>query len=290
MQMTEQQVELPEIKGAHGIRLSEADFKKLSSFIYTNYGIHLPFTKRPLIESRLQKRLRLLNMPSFKEYIKWVTKGGEHDEVVSMIDIISTNKTDFFRENAHFDLLMNRVLPSLNHEQLQDLKIWCAGASSGEEVYTIAMTMEEFISANNANIKYSILGTDISSRVLQKGNMAIYNEQNIAGIPYDLKKKYFLKSKDRMNPTVRVIKKIRDKVKFQRHNLMDDHHFTGQVFDIIFCRNVLIYFDKPTQERITFKLNDKLKKGGYFFLGHSESIIGIDVPLKQVAHTAYQKN
>ncbi|WP_020531286.1 CheR family methyltransferase [Flexithrix dorotheae] len=269
------------------IKLKDSEFRKLSLFIYKNYGINIPITKKTLLESRLQKRLKELQLRSFKDYLKIVINEEENKEIVKMIDRVSTNKTDFFREKAHFDFLSEKAL--VNFLLKDDLKIWCAASSSGEEVYTLGITVEEFIKNNKANFNYSILGTDISTEMLNKGILGIYDEERIQNIPLSLKRKYFLKSKDKAKPVVRVTKELRDKATFKRHNLIENNYPTTTDFDIIFCRNVLIYFDKPTQEKIIMKLCKRLKKGGYFFLGHSESIIGINAPLRQLAHTTYQK-
>ncbi|MDW7691684.1 CheR family methyltransferase [Flammeovirgaceae bacterium SG7u.111] len=269
----------------NGIKLTDAEFRKLSSFIYKRYGVNIPPAKKTLLESRLQKRLKALNLHSFKDYLTIVIDKKENDEMVKMMDRVSTNKTDFFRESAHFDFMTNNVLANYQN----NLNIWCAASSSGEEVYTLGITIEEYLAKNNTNLKYSILGTDISTEMLNIGLLGIYNEERIAKIPLEIKRKYFLKSKEKSKSLVRVTKELRSKVTFQRHNLIEHSYPSTASYDIIFCRNVLIYFDKPTQEKIIMKLCNRLKKGGYFFLGHSESIIGINAPLQQLAHTTYQK-
>lgn len=272
------------------IKMSKAEFDKLSSFIYQNYGINLPDFKITLLESRLQKRLRVLNINSFKEYIKLVTTKGEHAEVVQMMNVVSTNKTDFFRESDHFDYISKHILPLYaDNGYGKELKIWSAASSSGEEVYTLAIMLHEFMRLNNTTIKYHILGTDISTDVLEKAHRGIYDESRIAALPIELKKRYFLKSKDRQKPQVRVTKELRQHITFKRYNLMSEGFPSSDDFDIIFCRNVLIYFDKASQARIINKLCEKIPTGKYLFLGHSESIIGVGAPLKQLAHTSYQK-
>lgn len=274
-------------KSIFNTKLSTEEFNRLSVYINTNFGIKMPPEKRTMLQSRLQKRLRDLNLSTFKEYIDMVfTENGESSELIHMIDVVTTNKTDFFREPAHFDYITNEVLPKITGRQI---KIWSAGCSSGEEVYTIAIVVKEFLLKNHG-FDYQILGTDISSRVLSKAVNAIYNEDRIANIPLELKKKYFLKSKDRATPTVRVIKDLRSKAYYQRLNFIDNDYSTiKDMFDIVFCRNVLIYFDRPTQEKVIFRLCQKLKYGGYFFLGHSESIMGMNLPLKQIRPTIFQK-
>jgi chemotaxis protein methyltransferase CheR len=269
-------------------KLSDEEFKRLSIFINTNFGIKMPPEKKTMLQSRLQKRLRDLNIASFKEYIDVVfTEKGESSELIHMIDVVTTNKTDFFREPAHFDYISKEALPALAANR--QIKVWSAGCSSGEEVYTIAMVLKEYMLKGN-QFDFQILGTDISSRILAKAVNAIYPEDRIFNIPLELKKKYFLKSKDRVNPTVRVVKELRSKSYYQRLNFIDEEYSTVRdMFDIIFCRNVLIYFDRPTQEDVIRRLCQKLKYGGYFFLGHSESIMGMDLPLKQIRPTIFKK-
>ncbi len=279
------------LSAVYKLQMPDAVFAKLSSFIYKQYGIKMPDVKKVMLQSRLQKRLRELKMNSYEEYCEFVfSKEGEAMELVHMIDVVTTNKTDFFREPAHFDFLNQIVLPEYitREKNLKPLKIWSAGCSSGEEVYTLAIVLSEF-QENNKKFDFSILGTDISSRILQKALDAIYTEERAANIPMDIKKKYFLKSKDRLKPTVRIISQLRNKAYYQRLNFMDDQYPVNEIFDIVFCRNVLIYFDRETQQKVINKLCMKLKPGGYFFLGHSESITGMQVPLVQLKPTVFMK-
>lgn len=271
-------------------RFSTAEFDKLSTFIYNEYGIKLPPVKKTMLESRLQKRLTALQLSSFKEYCDFVfSPQGQQEELVHMINLVTTNKTDFFREPAHFNFLETQVLPEfVNHNPGKPLKVWSAGCSSGEEVYTLAMVLSEF-SERYPLTNFSIYGTDISTQVLNKAITAIYTEERSQDIPLPLKRKYFMKSKDATNKTVRVGPQLRSKVQFERLNFMDDHFEVPAVFDIIFCRNVIIYFDKITQEKVINRLCSKLKTGGYFFLGHSESITNMHVPLIQLKPTIFRK-
>jgi chemotaxis protein methyltransferase CheR len=273
--------------------MSNDDFKKLSSFIYQEYGIKMPDVKKTMLQSRLHKRLRELNMTSYKDYVNYVfSKEGQQSEIIHMIDMVSTNKTDFFREPVHFDFLHSHVIPDLiqSNRSNRFIKIWSAGCSSGEEPYTIGISLSEYLSQNPSfTFDYSILATDISSRMLKSAADAIYKEARVEVLPINIKKRYLLKSKDRLNPTVRIIPEIRHKVSFQRLNFMDSHYNVPENFDIVFCRNVLIYFDRETQERVINRLCSKLKPGGYFFLGHSESITNFNVPLKQLKPTIFKR-
>lgn len=271
-------------------KLSDEDFKRLSEFIYREYGIKMPPAKKVMLQGRLQKRLRELDITSFREYVDYVFSAQGQDEVIHMMDVVSTNKTDFFREPVHFEFLAQEVVPHFGRatEFRYPLKIWSAGCSSGEEPYTIAIILMECKEKFPA-LDFHILGTDISTRILQTAIDAIYKENRIEGIPLQILKKYFLRSKDRTNPTVRLIPEIRRKVTYMRLNLMESVYPVPDIYDVIFCRNVLIYFDRPTQERVINKLCMHLKPGGFFFLGHSESVTGMVVPLRQIKPTIFVK-
>ncbi|MGC8823083.1 MAG: CheR family methyltransferase [Bacteroidales bacterium] len=271
-------------------KLSDEDFKRLSEFIYREYGIKMPPAKKVMLQGRLQKRLRELDITSFREYVDYVFSEQGQDEVIHMIDVVSTNKTDFFREPVHFEFLAQEIVPlfARTTELRYPMKIWSAGCSSGEEPYTIAIVLME-CREKYPTLDFQILGTDVSTRILQTALDAIYKENRIEGIPLQILKKYFLRSKDRTNPTVRLIPEIRRKVSYMRLNLMESVYPVPDMYDVIFCRNVLIYFDRPTQERVINKLCMYLKPGGYFFLGHSESITGMTVPLRQIKPTIFVK-
>lgn len=272
--------------------LSDADFDRLSHFIYTNYGIKLPLSKKIMLQSRLKSRLRENNLKSFHEYTNFVLNGkGGEAEIINMIDMVSTNKTDFYREMVHFDFMREVILPDLVLDHRFDyVKIWSSASSSGEEPYTISFVLNEFMSDHNCKFDYAILGTDISTRILEKARLAIYPMDRVDVVPMVQKKKYLLKSKQTENPEVRIIPELRSKVKFERLNLIDSSYSSvPKDFDVIFCRNVLIYFDRETQEKVINKLCAHLKQGGYFFLGHSESISAMNVPLKQIKPTIFQK-
>lgn len=271
-------------------KLSKENFDKLSKFIYQESGIKLPPVKLVMLQSRLQKRLRTLNIKSFDEYVEYVfSDDGQSKEVIHMLDVVSTNKTDFFREPVHFDFLNSVVLPEfMVRETNKKVKIWSAGCSSGEEPYTIAMSLAGF-REKNPGLDYEITGTDISIEILQKAVNGIYKEDKVQVIPLELKKKYLLRSKDRKNPTVKVVKELRNKIKFSRLNFMDTSYNIDGDYDVIFCRNVLIYFNRDKQEEVISKLCLKLKSGGYLFIGHSESIMNMNVPLIQIRPTIFKR-
>jgi len=275
--------------GASLKRLSSADFERLSLFIHQELGIKMPPAKKALLESRLQKRLRALGHSSFTEYCEFLfSPGGLDQELVMMIDLVTTNKTDFFRESHHFDFLSRTALPELIKSAGPVVTVWSAGCSTGEEPYTIAAVMSDF-ALNNPGIgfDYSILATDISTRVLEHARKGIYKEERLAPVPEGVKRRYFLRSRDSSRELVRVCPELREKLRFMRLNFMDETFPIDGQLDIIFCRNVIIYFNKETQERLMWKFCEHLRPGGYLFLGHSETLSGLGLPLKKVSASVY---
>ncbi|ASB49032.1 CheR family methyltransferase [Alkalitalea saponilacus] len=271
--------------------LSEKDFQVFSQYIYSEYGIKMPPIKRIMLQGRLLKRIRELKMNSYSEYKEYFfSKDGQQKELLHFLNVVTTNKTDFFREPVHFIFLNETVLQdfSKNNPTHQPLKIWSAGCSSGEEPYTISIVLNEY-QRLNPSFKFEIQGTDISTQMLEKAARGIYPASKALTIPMDIKKKYFLKSKDVNNQTIRVHPHLQKNIKLGYLNLMDTSYGAQDMFDVIFCRNVLIYFDRPTQEKVINKLCTHLKKDGHFFIGHSESLSGMDVPLKHIKPTIFKK-
>lgn len=272
-------------------RLSEGDFLRLSAFIQQELGIKMPPAKKALLESRLQKRLRALGCKAFSEYCDMLFgPGGMERELVYMLDLVTTNKTDFFRESHHFDLLIGSILPDMVREPRRRVTIWSAGCSTGEEPYTLSMVISEFASAHpGLGFDFDILATDISTRVLEMASRGVYKEERLAPVPESFRRRYFLRSRDKASGLVRVAPEVREKVRFARLNLMDEEFPLESPLDIIFCRNVIIYFNRETQERLMWKFCNNLKPGGYLFLGHSETLSGLGLPLKKVAASVYIK-
>lgn len=273
-------------------QLSPAQFKRISSFMEKTTGIKMPDSKRTMIQARLANRLKTLNFSNYEEYIDYVFSNDEttNDEIVMMIDLLTTNLTHFFREKTHFDFMSNTVLHHLAQSKISHPQIWSAGCSSGEEPYTLSIVMHEFMSKNHGLFSdYSILATDISTRILTQAVDAIYPLDIVEKLPYDIKHKYFLKSKNPEKPVAKVKPEVRQKIHFERLNFMDNIYNVRPKKHIIFCRNVLIYFDKPTQLEVIRKLVDCLEVGGFLFLGHSETIFGGNLPLKTVSTTVFQK-
>lgn len=271
--------------------LSDRDFTRLREFIYTQCGIRITEAKKTMLQTRLHKRLRSLKMASFAKYCDYLfSQQGAEEELVEMINVVTTNKTDFFREPGHFDYLANSALPELilNNNGGRTIMVWSAGCSTGEEPYTLAMVLKEFVK-DKKSLNFLILATDISTKVLDKAKLAIYDENLISAIPEEYRKNYLLKSKNIDQKIFRIAPELRGHVAFRRLNFMDDNFGFRETMDIIFCRNVIIYFDKPTQERLLAKFCKHLSPFGYLFLGHSETLLGMDLPLRQVAPTVYRK-
>ncbi len=275
----------------HTSNMTAADFNKLSTFIFNNYGIKLPPSKKTMLEGRLHKRLKALNISSFKEYCEYVFSAeGKRLELINMVDVVTTNKTDFFREAVHFDFLSNNILPGFIkvHSFTKPFKVWSAGCSTGEEPYTLAMVLSQF-AEKNTGFNFNIFATDISTQALNRAASAVYAEEKVAPVPMLLKRQYLLKSKDALNKTVRIIPQLREKVTFDRLNFIDGDFSPIPNFNVIFCRNVLIYFDRATQEKVIQKLCSKLEPGGFLFLGHSESVANMNLPLMQIQPTTFKK-
>ena len=270
--------------------LNDREFRRLASYIERELGIRMPDSKRVMLESRLQKRLRLHGFCDYREYVDYVfSDQGSRTEMINMIDAVTTNKTDFFREADHFDFLRSRILPRLTeHEAGRILNFWSAGCSSGEEPYTLAMVLEDFRS-RAPRMDYRILATDISSRVLEAAERAIYDMTKTEPIPYDYKKRFLLRSKNPDRAEVRIRPELRAKVEFRRVNFMEDAYPVPSGFDTVFCRNVIIYFDRPTQERILGHICAHIRPGGWLFIGHSETLTGMNLPLRSAAPTIYQR-
>lgn len=269
--------------------LSQEDFKIFSDYIYGEFGIKMPDIKRVMLQGRLLKRIRELKMSSYKEYKDYFfSEEGQQNELYNFLSVVTTNKTDFFREPVHFEFLSQEVLPEFISQGKKHIRVWSAACSSGEEPYTISIVLNEF-KAQHSDFSFEILATDISSNVLEKTYRGVYAEKVIEPVPMHLRKKYFLKSKDRVNPTIRVVPEIQKNISLKYLNLMDPVYDIKEKYDVIFCRNVLIYFDRETQEKVVSKLCKCLAPGGYLMIGHSESIANMDLPLKNIKPTMFKR-
>lgn len=282
----------PVLAAPVGVEMSDKEFSLFSTLIYTRLGIKMPYTKKLMLISRLAKRLRMLGLRSFKDYYDYISVGdGKNDEFIKMIDAVTTNKTDFFREPDHFDILESKVLPDITASGLfkdrNTVNVWSAGCSSGEEAYTISMVMSEYFSGDLNRFK--ILATDISTKVLGAGSEAVYTESVVEHIPLEFKKKYLMRGTGDKAGFFRIVPELRSRVTFQRLNLMDENFAVDEVMDIIFCRNVIIYFDRDTQAKLFRKFYRHLAAGGYLFIGSSETLYGINDDFKPAGPTVYRK-
>lgn len=273
-------------------RLSLQDFRRLANFIEAYSGIRMPPTKKTMVEGRLRRRARVLGLGSLDAYCRQLFEGGLlAREAVRLIDAVTTNKTEFFREPGHFDFLVEQALPRLLDHSAppalhRPIKIWSAACSSGAEPYTLAMVLDDF-AAKVRGFHFSILATDICTEVLARATTAIYPEDMMDPVPAEFRRRYVMKSRDRSQRSVRMVAPLRAMVQFGRLNLMDDQYPVDTDMDVIFCRNILIYFDKPTQEAVVERLCRHLRPGGYLFVGHTESVAGFCLPLKPVSSSVF---
>lgn len=266
--------------------LGPADFRKISQLMYQHSGIRLNAGKEELVRSRLMKRLRTLRIPSFGAYLHYVREDRTAEELRTLIDCLTTNKTSFFREKQHFDHLRTDLLPEIR-KRGACLRIWSAGCSSGEEPYSIAMMLhDQWPGMDEADVR--ILATDISDRMLAKARLAEYEKESLQDVPRAYMLKYFVSSGTGPQKTYRVQDTIRALVRFARLNLMDEWPMQGP-FDVIFCRNVMIYFDTSTQRRLVQRFHRLLVPGGYLLVGHSESLLANAVGFKYLRPATYIK-
>ncbi len=273
---------------AEKIELTDAQFNRVSQLVKAKCGINLHDGKKELVKGRLAKRLRKLGMASFRQYIEYLSNNAAGAEVAAMLDAISTNQTSFFRESEHFDYLAGKLLPAAAERNGKRLRIWSAGCSSGEESYTIAVTLRSALdNADSWDIR--ILATDISNRVLAKARRGVYDAERVKAIPPMLRSRYFVCVETHQPRQYEVKANIREMIHFARLNLMDSWPMRGP-FDAIFCRNVMIYFDHPTRARLISRFYDLLASDGIFFVGHSESLTGIRHRFRYVRPTVYQKS
>ncbi len=274
------------------LHLSDRHFRTISELIERQVGIKLPAAKRLMLEGRLQKRVRALQQTGLNHYMDYLFEQGQFDtELTHLIDVVTTNKTDFFREPQHFAFLKDVAVPQLLSQRgrkSRGLKVWSAACSTGMEAYTAAMVLDD-MARSGSRFQFRILGTDISTSVLHEAKLAIYPRDAIAPVPDSFVKRYFLSSRDEARNEVRVAPELRRLTHFVRMNLMDSSYPVDRDVDLIFCRNVLIYFERETQRKVVEQLASHLRPGGYLLVGHSESMVHSVVPgLRQVQPTVFQ--
>jgi chemotaxis protein methyltransferase CheR len=269
------------------MRDSEFDF--IRSVVYERSRINLGPDKRQLVSARLGKRLRATNIPTVGEYCRLLREPGAEQELAHLIDAISTNHTFFFREIAHFDFLRECAVPELferaRAERWSRLRVWSAGCSSGEEAYSIAMTL----GGCAGTWPWQVEATDISRRVLVRATAGIYSEETVSRLPADLVRAYFQRGFAAQEGNYRVKAALRDRVRFHHVNLVDGPLPFAEPFHVIFCRNVMIYFDRRTQEELIDRLARRLVPGGYLLVGHSESLTHLRHALQVVRPAVYRK-
>lgn len=275
-----------------GMEISDKEFSLFSRIIEESSGIKLGIHKKELLKNRLYRRLNLLGLTSFSEYFRYVTeidKTGH--ELTQMVTAISTNVTYFFREEDHFDFLRERVLPDIfkrkGKDGLKKIRCWSAGCSTGEEAYTIAITMCDFFNDGLRDWDIRILATDVSTKVLDTAKRGVYKLSALENVPSHLVKRNFYRGFDMCEGLTMVKRHLKEMVHIRYLNLMDDSFPFKGPFDFIFCRNVMIYFDKPTQRELLSKFHRYLDHGGHLFLGHSEGLTGTHSGFKYVAPAVY---
>ena len=275
------------------VTLTEKEYKKIAEFVYNRCGIDLKDNKQQLVKARLMKRLRFLKLKSFSEYYDFVVADGSGEELVELINAMSTNVTHFFREDQHFNLLKSKVLADIisckSTGSKKELRIWCSAAATGQEVYSILMTVGETLKSDFFNWDVKLLATDISTKALSHAYSGVYTKESMKSVPGLLREKYFDCVLNNRTKSYRVKKIYRDMITFRRLNLISPKFPFKHKFDIIFCRNVMIYFDKKTQEQLVQKFLLHMQAGGYLFIGHSESLIGTDVKVVRVAPAVFKK-
>ena len=274
---------------AQSFSITEKEFQLFRDIIYHQTGIQMTEKKRNLVVARLSKRLRALNLSNFSEYYEYLnTSSNASDELNNLINRITTNKTDFFREKHHFDFLVNEVFPSYIDAAKKGgqrrLRIWSAGCSSGEEPYSLAMTIADFFK-DERGWDLKILATDLDTDILMKASKGVYSSQQITPVPMGYLSKYFVRSSQgyEVSPNIKAM------IAFRKLNLMDPTFPMKKPFNIIFCRNVMIYFDDETKKDLIKKYHGQLTDNGYMFVGHSESLMYMKHLFKFLKHTVYLK-
>jgi chemotaxis protein methyltransferase CheR len=275
---------------SHDESISGRDYARLCQLIYSEAGIHLGTERKTMLEVRIKRRLRDLSLPSYSQYCDYLFGNkGIREEIPHLIDVVTTNKTDFFREPGHFDFLVEKALPELAEGLAgRTFTIWSAGCSTGEEPYTMAIVLSEY-ALTHPGFRFRIMASDISSIVLAKAELGVYTNEVVAPVAPALRRKYFMRSREPGSEKVRVVPELRRSVEFRRLNFMDADYGLAEKVCAIFCRNVIIYFDRPTQERILQKLSNCLMPGGYLFVGHAETLHDMNLPLTPVAPALYRR-
>ena len=271
------------------LTLTVQQFEDFRDVISTNLGIKMPPTKRIMLQCRLHRRLRELGLDTFDEYHARFFQDREHQaaEIEHLLNLATTNKTDFFREAAHFDVLSRDVLLAWRKRRSDGIfRVWCAGCATGEEAYTLAMVLLE--QRTHGGPEFSIFATDVSTRVLEVAMRAIYTEDHAEPVPPALRAKYLLRSCDHEERLVRIAPVARACVRFAHLNFLAPDYGLRETFDVVFFRNVMIYFDREIQQRVVSRMCRHLRIGGHLFISHSETLQGLPLPLRLLGAAFYQ--
>ena len=263
--------------------ISDAEFRQFRDLMYKAAGVYLADSKKQLVSGRLLKRLRERNQTSFADYYRLVSSSLESEEFHCMMDLLTTHETYFFREPQHFNYLASSILPSLSSGHAP--RIWSAASSTGEEAYSLAMVLMDKL---GANLPWQILGSDISQKVVATARLGIYSEARSEGLPNAYRQRFCLRGIQASAGTLRVAPELRERVQFAEVNLNASLVALGQ-FDVVFLRNVLIYFDAPTKRQIVERILQQIRPHGWLIVGHSESLNGVVRNLQQVRPTVYRK-
>ena len=270
--------------------ISDKEFHQISRLIYEKIGINLPETKKTLLIVRLSNLVKELGFMTFGDYYDYLQRDQSGEALSDLATRISTNYTFFYREPQHFDIFTRRVLPDidkmLRSAGSNKIRVWCAGCSSGEEPYVLAMLMKEYYGAAYGGLDAGVLATDISMNMLKTAKEGVYAKESIFRLPEPLQKRYF---KPMGSDLVRVNDELRQEVTIRRYNIVGERVPFNTHFHAIFCRNVMIYFDRATRGRVVEKLKNLLVPGGYLFVGHSEAVDHDVSGLKAVAPAAYMR-
>jgi chemotaxis protein methyltransferase CheR len=269
------------------LTITDKEFKQLAAYIKENYGINLKEGKKALVSGRLQNVLANNNFKNYSDYVKHILEDRTGTAAATLVNKITTNHTFFMREADHFSYFKDKVLPYINvNGKDKDIRIWSAGCSSGEEPYTLAMLIDEFFGKEKTLWDSKILATDISDKVLDIAKKGIYSNEGIEALPSSWKLKYFNKID---NERFALLDRIKKEVIFRKFNLMDETFPFKRKFQVIFCRNVMIYFDEQTKRKLVDKFYDSMEYGGYFFIGHSESLNRQETRFKYIMPAIYRK-
>lgn len=270
--------------------ISVREFNQIRNLVSNSVGISLTDKKRSLVAGRLQKKLREFGFSSFQEYYDYVVKDKSGNALIEMVDLITTNYTYFNREKEHFDFFLNIALPDvkaqIRNNKNNDFRVWCAAASSGEEPYMLAMLMREFFGSDYGSWNGGLLATDISREALATAKIGTYNDEGISRLPPLLKNKYFVK---KGHGNWSICDHIKKDITFRRFNLMNKSFPFKKLFHIIFCRNVMIYFDQPTRDALIQRFYQFMEPGGYLFIGHSETLNRMNTPFSYIKPAVYRK-